>query len=172
MITVSSKEPSIKYTTVLPKGCIDDLKILADKKIVPSVSQGIRLAIENFVAHQKQQEYANGIREAMGDNAFITRTMDTHNDFSSVDVVSNNAVNHYLPVSTVLPLSAVKPTDKTYPTEVMLETGVTGLPKNSVAMVQQVRTVAHSRLEPPIGSLKDASTQEKILEAIRMYFEV
>jgi len=87
-------------------------------------------------------------------------------------VVSNNAVNHHLPVSTVLPLSSVKPTDKIYPTEIMLETIVTGLPKKSVAMVQQIRTVAHSRLESPIGSLVDIEAREKILNAIRMYFEV
>ena len=39
----------IKYTTVLPKICIDELKDLTDKKIIPSVSQGIRLAVEDFV---------------------------------------------------------------------------------------------------------------------------
>jgi len=39
-------------------------------------------------------------------------------------------------------------------------------------MVQQVRTVAHSRLELPIGNLADTESREKILEAIRMYFEV
>lgn len=87
-------------------------------------------------------------------------------------VVSNNAVNHNLPVSTVLPLSSVKPTDKIYQTEVLLETDVTGLHKNSVAMVQQVRTIAHSRLESPKGNLQDETAREKILEAIRMYFEV
>ena len=87
-------------------------------------------------------------------------------------VVSNNAVNYSLPVSTVLPLSSVKSTDKIYPTEVLLEVGVTGLPKNSVAMVQQIRTVAHSRLETPVGNLHDAETRERILEAIRAYFEV
>jgi mRNA interferase MazF len=87
-------------------------------------------------------------------------------------VVSNNAVNHNLPVSTVLPLSSVKPTDKIYPTEVMLDAGITGLSKNSVAMVQQIRTFAHSRLETPTGSLKNAEARERILEAVRMYFEL
>lgn len=33
-------------------------------------------------------------------------------------VVSNNMVNHILPISTVLPLSSVKKGDKIYPTEV------------------------------------------------------
>jgi len=79
------KEASIKYTTVLPKICIDELKTLADKKIVPSVSQGIRLAIENFVAAQKKQEYENLMKEAANDEAFVKRTMETQNDFSAVD---------------------------------------------------------------------------------------
>ena len=87
-------------------------------------------------------------------------------------VVSNNAVNHNLPVSTVLPLSTYKPSDKIYPTEVLLEANITGLPNDSIAMVQQVRIVAHSRLEPPVGNLKNMEARTKILEAIRMYFEI
>ena len=47
-------------------------------------------------------------------------------------IVSNDAVNHSLPVSTVLPLSSLKPGDKVYPTEVLLTTDITGLPKDSV----------------------------------------
>jgi hypothetical protein len=58
------------------------MKNLADKKIVPSVSQGIKLAVENFIAFQKQQTYANSLKEARNDNAFIKRTMDTQNDFA------------------------------------------------------------------------------------------
>ena len=85
MQAIPQKETSIKYTTVLPKSCIDELKNLASKKVVPSVSQGIRMAIENFVAIQKQQDYENGIKEAASDNAFIQRTMDTQADFASID---------------------------------------------------------------------------------------
>ena len=87
-------------------------------------------------------------------------------------VVSNDAVNHALPVSTVLPLSSLKTGDKVYPTEVLLTSGITGLPKDSVAMVQQVRTVAHTRLNKLSGRLEDATAREQILEAIRMYFEL
>ena len=87
-------------------------------------------------------------------------------------VISTNAVNHNLPVSTVLPLSSVKPGDKIYPTEIMLDTGITGLPKLSVAMVQQIRTISHNRLSNPVGKIKDTVTQEKILEACRNYFDL
>ena len=87
-------------------------------------------------------------------------------------IISTNAVNHNLPVSTVLPLSSVKPEDKIYPTEVMLDTDVTGLPKLSVAMLQQIRTVSHNRLTNLAGKVIDTVVQEKILEACRDYFDL
>ena len=86
-------------------------------------------------------------------------------------VVSNDAVNHAIPVSTVLPLSSLKPGDKVYPTEVLLAAGLTGLPKDSVAMVQQIRTVAHHRLAALAGRLDDEWARGQILDAIRLYFE-
>jgi len=87
-------------------------------------------------------------------------------------VISNDVVNHLLPVSTVLPLSSFKPGDKVYPSEVSLSTGITGLQKDSVAMVQQVRTVSHSRLKSLVGRLEDEDAREEVREAIRMYFGV
>ena len=87
-------------------------------------------------------------------------------------VISSNAVNHHLPVSTVLPLSSVNQKDKIYPTEVLLEKNITGLPKLSVAMVQQIRTVSHNRLRAPVGTITDVAIQEKILDACRNYFDL
>ncbi|MCL2197407.1 MAG: type II toxin-antitoxin system PemK/MazF family toxin [Defluviitaleaceae bacterium] len=87
-------------------------------------------------------------------------------------IVSNNAVNHSLPVSTVLPLSAFKPSDMIYPTEILLDANTTGLPKDSVAMVQQIRTVSHTRLEPPTRRLSCPEAQQKVLKSLRTYFEL
>ena len=87
-------------------------------------------------------------------------------------VVSNDAVNHALPVSTVLPLSSIKTGDRVYPSEVLLPANLIGLPKNSVAMVQQVRTVSHARLANLSGQLEDEDKREQIRKAIRAYFEV
>ena len=87
-------------------------------------------------------------------------------------VVSNDVVNHILPVSTVLPLSSVKEGDKIYPTEVFLSANSTGLPKDSVAMCQQIRTVSHSRLVNKAGALNDAKLQEKINDSLRQYLEL
>ena len=85
MLATTQKETSIKYTAVLPKVCIEEMKDLTEKKIVPSVSQGIRLAIEHFIALQKQQAYVNDLKKAAQDEAFIKRTMDTQDDFSDAD---------------------------------------------------------------------------------------
>ncbi|GHT02114.1 endoribonuclease MazF2 [Synergistales bacterium] len=87
-------------------------------------------------------------------------------------VVSNDVVNHLLPVLTVLPLSSFKQGDKVYPSEVLLPSATTGLPKDSIAMVQQVRTVSNSRLSELAGRIEDNGVRETIREAIRMYFEV
>jgi len=87
-------------------------------------------------------------------------------------VISTNAVNHNLPVSTVLPLSSIKTGDNVYPTEVLLDTKITGLPKLSVAMLQQIRTVSHNRLANLAGKITDKATQEKILVACRDYFDL
>ena len=87
-------------------------------------------------------------------------------------VISTDAVNRNLPVSTVLPLSSIEPGDKIYPTEIMLDTGITGLPKLSVAMVHQIRTVSHNRLIKLAGRITDAQTKINILEACRNYFDL
>ena len=89
-----------------------------------------------------------------------------------VIVISSDVVNHALPVCTVLPLSSLKQGDRIYPTEVLLPASATGLPKDSVAMIHQIRTIAHARLKPLAGRLNDEGLQEKIREAVRIYFEV
>jgi mRNA interferase MazF len=87
-------------------------------------------------------------------------------------ILSNNAVNHHLGVCTVLPLSSVKPGDKIYPTEVLLEPAATDLPKLSVAMLQQIRTVSQSRLTRLAGTVIDADARNRVLAACRAYFEL
>lgn len=85
MLNASQREASVKYTMVIPKDCLDDLKELSEKKIIPSVSQGIRLAVEDFVAAQRRRQYEISMRDAATDLAFIKRTMDSQTDFSAVD---------------------------------------------------------------------------------------
>jgi mRNA interferase MazF len=87
-------------------------------------------------------------------------------------IISNDVVNHLLPVSTVLPLSSIKPGDKIYPTEVELPAKLTGLPKDSVAMAQQIRTVSHTRLDNKAGELIDRDLQDLVKATLRDYFEL
>lgn len=87
-------------------------------------------------------------------------------------IISTDSVNHNLTISTVLPLSSIKGNEKIYPTEILLSRDVTGLPKPSVAMVQQIRTIAHSRLTNKVGTIVDKETKTKILEACRSYFDL
>ena len=86
-------------------------------------------------------------------------------------VVSNNGVNHTLPVSTIIPFSSVSAEDRVYPTEILLPTLVSGLPKSSVVMIHQLRTVSYSRLVKKVSELNSTSHQGKILIALLEYFE-
>lgn len=87
-------------------------------------------------------------------------------------IISNDVVNHLLPVTTVLPLSSIKKSDKIYPTEIELSAKLTGLPKDSVAMVQQIRTISRNRLTNKAGELSDRSLQDQVKTALRVYFEL
>ena len=88
-----------------------------------------------------------------------------------VIVISNDAVNHNLPVSTVIPLSDVKKSDKIYPTEIYLPGAVTGLQADAAAIIQQIRTVPHGRLAGKAGVLADEQYREQVLHALKLYFE-
>jgi mRNA interferase MazF len=92
-------------------------------------------------------------------------------DLRPVLVVSNNAINRNLPVSTIIPFSSVSAEDRIYPTEILLPTEVSGLPKSSVVMIHQIRTISHTRLVKKISELTSTSHQGKILIAIQEYFE-
>ena len=48
---------------------------------------------------------------------------------------------------------------------------ITGLMKLSVAMVQQIRTISHNKLIKKVGSINNDEIKNRILIAIRDYFE-
>jgi len=89
-------------------------------------------------------------------------------------VISNNSVNRHLPVFTVLPFSSAKAGAKIYPTEVELPVAITGLPKDSIAMLQQIRTVSPDRLYnlTKAGEITNGAYRNKINRALLEYFEL
>lgn len=88
-------------------------------------------------------------------------------------VISNDAVNSNLPIFTCIPFSSVKPGAKIYPTEVYISAEESGLPKDSVLMLQQIRTVSASRISGErVSAVNDIALREKINQALKMYFEL
>ena len=87
-------------------------------------------------------------------------------------VISNDAVNDNLTIFTCIPFSSVKPGAKIYPTEVFLSASESGLSRDSVLMLQQIRTVSEDRLRNQVTSIQDESLKEKINRALTDYFEL
>jgi hypothetical protein len=78
-------KPTIKYTATLPESSVDELKMLAEKKVIPSVNFAIREAIEVYIVQTKKELYQKQIKEASKDEVFLKRTINCDNDFSFVD---------------------------------------------------------------------------------------
>jgi mRNA interferase MazF len=71
-----------------------------------------------------------------------------------VIIVSRDAINDYSPVVIVVPLTGAENKPRLYPTHVVLKAGTGGLTKDSVAVTEQVRAIAKTRLTTCIGQLR------------------
>jgi len=81
-----------------------------------------------------------------------------------VVVVQNNVGNKYSPTVVVLPLSAAK---KTYlPTHIQI-CGSDMLPKDSVVLAEQIRTIDRNRLRSYVGSV-GFEIMEKVDKAVKI----
>lgn len=72
-----------------------------------------------------------------------------------VIVVSRNAITAASPVVIVIPVSSFSNFTRIYPSQVVLRAGTGGLAVQSVAMAEQVRTIAKTRLTRHLGRLPD-----------------
>ncbi|HIE13167.1 MAG TPA: type II toxin-antitoxin system PemK/MazF family toxin, partial [Desulfotomaculum sp.] len=82
-------------------------------------------------------------------------------------VISAEEVNQALPIVTVLPLTAYKSARRIYPTEALLPAEITGLPKDSIALAHQIRTVTKKRLYEQCGTVEDEDLRKQILQALK-----
>lgn len=88
-------------------------------------------------------------------------------------VISREQINQLLPVVNVIPLTSRKSAARIiYPNEVLLLTGVAGLPVDSIALCYQIRTLDKSRLEENMGELGEANLRREILDAIRFQLDM
>lgn len=75
-------------------------------------------------------------------------------------------------LATVLPLTTWKEGRRVYPTEVLLPSGIGGLPAASLVLAHQVRTLSARRLSPAIGSVGDTALRERVVTALRLWLEL
>lgn len=77
-----------------------------------------------------------------------------------------------LPTLTVMPLSSARPGRRVYPTEVLLGMDVTGLPRDSLVLAHQIRTIAKERLGEKCGEINTDDMQDEIWQALRRYLGI
>jgi DNA polymerase/3'-5' exonuclease PolX len=79
------KPETVRYTATLPMPYVDELKKMAEAKIVPSVNYAINEALDEYLKNRKASRYQALMREAGRDNAFLARTASCAEDFKALD---------------------------------------------------------------------------------------
>jgi phage-related protein len=82
---MNTTNANIRYTTVLPAKYVEELKHLAAQKVITSVNNGIREAIELYLGEARRKLYAQKMAEAANDQGFLERTLDAQSAFSQID---------------------------------------------------------------------------------------
>lgn len=81
-------------------------------------------------------------------------------------VLQNDIANKYSPITVVAALtSQISP--RRYPTEVLISAAESGLPTNSLALLNQIRSVDERRLGKKIGTVS-AATMRKVERALEI----
>lgn len=81
-------------------------------------------------------------------------------------VISDNRINQLLSIVNVLPITSRKQKRKIYPNEALLEQNKYGLPKESIILCYQIRTLDKARLLLKYGEISDENKQAEILDAL------
>ncbi len=85
-------------------------------------------------------------------------------------IIQNDIGNKYSPTIIGIPITTrIKRTN--LPTHVPIYASITGIPKDSIILVEQIRTLDKSRLKTRIGRL-DFATMEKVKSAIKKNFSI
>ncbi|MEG2348047.1 MAG: type II toxin-antitoxin system PemK/MazF family toxin [Clostridia bacterium] len=84
-------------------------------------------------------------------------------------IVQNDIGNKYSP--TVIVIAITSKDKPVLPTHISIQAKYNGLPKNSVILVEQIRTLDKSRLKEKICTL-DNEIMNKVKEAIKISFSI
>ena len=87
-------------------------------------------------------------------------------------VISEEAVNQTLPIVTVICLTSFKPGRKIYPIEVRLDPEESHLPKASIVMSHQIRSISKERLIGQCGYINNSLCKQKIKDVIKLYLDI
>jgi len=82
-------------------------------------------------------------------------------------IVSNDANNRASSTVTILPVTSN--VSRVYPFEVLLVTKQSGLPRDSKAMAQQIRTIAKDRLHPGKAGELGRDLMQQVDAAIKLH---
>ncbi len=89
-----------------------------------------------------------------------------------VIIVSRESANKSLSLVVVLPLTSRKSGRIVHVGEILLAAGEGGLPTDSIAMCQQIRTLSKARLLGSYGTLTDEVTRENVRQALRIHLDL
>ncbi len=87
-------------------------------------------------------------------------------------VISEDAVNEFLPVVTVISLTSLKKGRKIYPIETVLKPEESQLQSPSIAMAHQMRAISKKRLLGSCGFIKEEEVRERVKNIIRVYLDL
>lgn len=85
-------------------------------------------------------------------------------------IVSNDANNRAASTLTVLPITSN--TTRIFPFEIALTRKESGLPKDSKAQAQQIRTIAKQRISGPAAGRLDAEKMRAVDAAISLHLAI
>ena len=76
---------TIRYTATLPLDHVNELRVLAKEKKIPSVNYAINVALDMYIREHKAAEYEAQMVIAGQDSTFLSRTLSCADDFSAID---------------------------------------------------------------------------------------
>ena len=74
-----------RYTATLPLDHVNELRVLAKEKKIPSVNYAINVALDMYIKEQKIAEYKAQMENASKDKEFLSRTLNCVSDFIAID---------------------------------------------------------------------------------------
>jgi mRNA interferase MazF len=86
-------------------------------------------------------------------------------------ILSADYINDRLNTIVILPITSRKPGRNIYPNEVLLPVENSGLPNESIILINQVRTIDKSRIRKTYSSLDSSFIKEEIYEALDFNFD-